>query len=40
MIDIIEQEIAEMSEELFDILLKDRTTKKYLLGYGSLYFLW
>ncbi|MDO4647020.1 MAG: restriction endonuclease subunit M [Eubacteriales bacterium] len=28
MIDIIEQEIAEMSEELFDILLKDRTTKK------------
>ena len=28
MIDIIEQEISEMSEELFDILLKDRTTKK------------
>lgn len=28
MIDIIEQEIASMSEELFDVLLKDRTTKK------------
>jgi len=27
-IDIIEQEIASMSEELFDVLLKDRTTKK------------
>lgn len=28
MIDIIEQELSEMSEELFDVLLKDRTTQK------------
>jgi hypothetical protein len=28
MIDIIEQEIAKMSRELFDVLLKDRTTQK------------
>ena len=28
MIDILEQEISDISEELFDVLLKDRTTKK------------
>ena len=28
MIDILEQEISNISEELFDVLLKDRTTKK------------
>lgn len=28
MIDILEQEISDISEDLFDVLLKDRTTKK------------
>ncbi len=45
MIDIIEQEIASMSEELFDVLLKDRTTKKnicwatdHYISRGSSYY--
>lgn len=45
MIDILEQEIADTSEELFQILLKDRTTKKnicwatdHYVSYGAPYF--
>lgn len=45
MIDIIEQEIASMSEGLFDVLLKDRTTKKnicwatdHYISRGSAYY--
>ena len=45
MIDILEQEIADTSEELFQILLKDRTTKKNIcwatdnyVSYGAPYF--
>ena len=45
MIDIIEQEIMSMSEELFDVLLKDRTTKKnicwatdHYISHGSSYY--
>ena len=45
MIDIIEQEIAKMSEDFFDILLKDRTTKKnicwatdHYISRGSSYY--
>ena len=45
MIDIIEQEIASMSEGLFDVLLKDRTTKKnicwatdHYISCGSAYY--
>lgn len=45
MIGIIEQEIASMSEELFDVLLKDRTTKKnicwatdHYISRGSAYY--
>lgn len=45
MIDIIEQEIVSMSEELFDVLLKDRTTKKnicwatdHYISHGSSYY--
>lgn len=45
MIDILEQEIADTSEELFQILLKDRTTKKNICwatdhyeSYGAPYF--
>ncbi len=37
MIDIIEQEITEMSEELLDELLKDRTTKKNICWATDLY---
>ena len=45
MIDIIEKEIVSMSEELFDVLLKDRTTKKnicwatdHYISRGSSYY--
>lgn len=45
MIDILEQEIADTSDELFQILLKDRTTKKnicwatdHYVSYGAPYF--
>lgn len=45
MIDIIEQEIVNMSEKLFNILLKDRTTKKNIcwatdlyISYGTSYY--
>ncbi len=45
MIDIIEQEISDMSEELFDVLLKDRTTKKnicwatdHYMSHGTAYY--
>ena len=45
MIDIIEQEIADMSEELFDELLKDRTTRKnicwatdHYISHGTEYY--
>lgn len=45
MIDIIEQEIVNMSEELFNVLLMDRTTKKNIcwatenyISYGSAYY--
>lgn len=45
MIDIIEQEIVSMSEKFFDVLLKDRTTKKnicwatdYYISRGSAYY--
>lgn len=44
MIDIIEEELLNMSEKLFNILLKDRTTRKnicwatdYYVSYGSAY---
>lgn len=37
MIDIIEQEIVNMSEKLFNILLKDRTTKKNICWATDLY---
>ncbi|MEA4922041.1 MAG: restriction endonuclease subunit M [Eubacteriaceae bacterium] len=45
MIDIIEQEIADMSRELFNVLLKDHTTEKnicwatdYYISKGSSYY--
>lgn len=45
MIDIIEQEIVNMSKDLFDVLLTDRTTKKNIcwatenyMSYGSAYY--
>lgn len=45
MIDIIEQEIVDMSEELFNVLLMDRTTKKNIcwatenyVFYGNAYY--
>ena len=45
MIDIIEEELMTMSEKLFNVLLKDRTTKKnicwatdHYIAFGDAYY--